>query len=253
MKVPPQIKKCKSMISILIIGIFGGKFIVWKDCFVKFYKRSFENIKMGVFFMDKQLIVTIGREFGSGGHDIAESLAAELGIQLYDKEIIDEAAKRFHFDENVLAYYDEKPVNSVLFPLSLDSLPYGLDDSVEKRTAIAEFSVIREKSEHESFVIVGRCAEHILKDKDILSVFISAEEKDKIARICRKFRLNESDAAALIKRSNNVRRHYHDYYCDDPWGSSNTYDICLNSSMFGVEGCVSLIKACIEAKEKHLQ
>lgn len=106
--------------------------------------------------MEKQVIITIGREFGSGGHEIAKKISEELGIQLYDKEIIDEAAKKFHFDENVLAYYDEKPVNSVLFPLSLDSLPYGMEDSVEKRAAIAEFSVIREKSETESFVIVGR-------------------------------------------------------------------------------------------------
>lgn len=195
--------------------------------------------------MDKQMIITIGREFGSGGYEIAKRVSEELGIKLYDKEIISEVAKKFHYDENVLAYYDEKPVNSVLFPLSLDSFPYGIEESVEKRAAIAEFSIIREKSETESFVVVGRCAEHILKDKDILSVFISADYKDKVARICKKFNLNESDASSLINRSNNVRKHYHDFYCDDPWGSAATYDLCLNSSLFTIDGCVKIIKECV--------
>lgn len=200
--------------------------------------------------MEKQLIITIGREFGSGGREIAKKLSQELGIQLYDKELISEAAKKFHFDENVLAYYDEKPVNSVLFPLSLDSLPYGMEDSVEKRAAIAEFSVIRERSEEDSFVIVGRCAEHILKDKDIISVFIHGEKEDKIARICERYHLNEADAEALINRSDNVRRHYHDFYCDDAWGSAATYDLCVNSSLVGIDGCVELIKKFIELKNQ---
>lgn len=192
--------------------------------------------------MEKQTIVTIGREFGSGGHEIARKLAEALNIQLYDKELISEAAKKFNFDENVLAYYDEKPVNSVLFPLNLDALPYGMEDSVEKRAALAEFSVIREKSETESFVIVGRCAEHILRDKDIVSVFITANQKDKVARICDKFNLSETDAEALITRSDNVRKHYHDFYCDEPWGKATGYSICLNSSVFGIDGCVKLLK-----------
>lgn len=198
--------------------------------------------------MEKQVIITIGREFGSGGHEIAKKVSEDLGIQLYDKEIIEEAARKFHFDENVLAYYDEKPVNSVLFPLSLDSLPYGIEDSVEKRAAIAEFSIIREKSEAESFVIVGRCAEHILKDKDIISIFICADIRDKIARICEKFNLNETDAEALINRSDNVRKHYHDFYCDDEWGKASTYDLCLNSSLLGIDGCVKVIEECIKLK-----
>lgn len=199
--------------------------------------------------MEGQLIVTIGREFGSGGHEIAKKLSEEFGIRLYDKEIISEAAKKFHFDENVLAYYDEKPVNSVLFPLSLDSLPYGMEESVEKRAAIAEFSVIRERSETESFVIVGRCAEYILKDKDIVSVFICAEREDKIARICERYHLNEKDAEALINRSDNVRRHYHDFYCDGAWGSAAAYDLCMNSSQVGIEGCVEVIKKYVELRD----
>jgi cytidylate kinase len=198
--------------------------------------------------MEKQIIITIGREFGSGGHDIARGLSEELDIQLYDKELIREAAKKFNFDENVLAYYDEKPVNSVLFPLNLDALPYGMDESVEKRAAIAEFSVIREKSEKESFVIVGRCAENILKDKEIVSVFITAYEKDKIARICEKFNLTETDAKALINRSDNVRKHYHDFYCDEPWGNAKNYSLCLNSSIYGIDGCIKLIKECVEMR-----
>jgi cytidylate kinase len=195
--------------------------------------------------MEKQIIITIGREFGSGGHEIARKLSEELDIQLYDKELISEAAKKFNFDENVLAYYDEKPVNSVLFPLNLDALPYGMDESVEKRAAIAEFSVIREKSEKESFVIVGRCAENILKDKKIVSVFITADEEDKVARISKKFSLSETDAKALITRSDSVRKHYHDFYCEEPWGNAKNYNICLNSSTYGIEGCVKLIKECV--------
>ena len=200
--------------------------------------------------MEEQVIITIGREFGSGGREIAEKLSEELGITLYDKKLIQSAAEKFHFDENVLAYYDEKPVNSVLFPLNLAMLPYSVGDSVEERAAVAEFSVIREKSEIESFIVVGRCAEHILKDKDILSVFISADPKDRIARICKKYDLYDHDAKALINRSNNVRRHYHDYYCDNPWGEATTYDLCLNSSFFGIDGCVKLIKESIQLHKK---
>ena len=199
--------------------------------------------------MEKQIIVTIGREFGSGGHEIAKKLADELGIKLYDKEIIKAAAEKFHFDENVLEYYDEKPINSVLFPLKLDSLPYGAEESVEKRAAVAEFSVIREKSEKESFVIVGRCAEHILRDKDIVSVFISAEKKDKVARICEKYNLGEMDAAALINRNDSIRKHYHDFYCDDTWADATSYSLCLSSSTFGIDGCVELIKQSVALKK----
>jgi cytidylate kinase len=198
--------------------------------------------------MEKQIIITIGREFGSGGHEIARKLSEELNIPLYDKELISEAAKKFNFDENVLAYYDEKPVNSVLFPLNLGELPYGTDESVEKRAAIAEFSVIREKAEKESFVIVGRCAENILKDRDIVSVFITAEEKDKVARICEKFNLSETDAKALIVRSDKIREHYHDFYCDMPWRNAKNYTICLNSSIYGIDGCVKLIKECVRLR-----
>ncbi len=200
--------------------------------------------------MEKQIIITIGREFGSGGHEIAEKLSKELGIILYDRELIRTAAEKFHFDENVLAYYDEKPIHSVLFPLNLAMLPYAIGDSVEERAAVAEFSVIREKSEKESFIVVGRCAEHILKDKDIISVFISANEKDRIDRICKKYDLYENDAKALISRNNNVRKHYHDYYCDEPWGSATTYHLCLNSSIFGIDGRVELIK---ESVKWHLE
>lgn len=202
--------------------------------------------------MENQLIIAIGREYGSGGHDIAEKLAKELGLKLYDKEIIQEAAKRFKYGEDVLEYYDEKPVNSVLFQLDMETFmqEMSMEDSVEKGVALAEFAVIREKSEQESFVIVGRCAEHILKDKDIISVFIRADDDWKLKRIQEKYDLREDDAAAIIKRNNNVRRCYHNFYCDDTWGSAMGYDLCLNSATFGVDGCVDIIKACVEQKKK---
>lgn len=198
------------------------------------------------------LVITIGRQFGSGGAEIGKQLAKEMGIKFYDKELINLAAKESGLSEQILNDYDEKPTNSFLYSLSLgaysyDSTAYGnFNIPITDKVFMAQAQIIRDLAEKEPCVIIGRCAESILKNHDaLLSVFVHTDLERRIKRISELKNVTPSIAADMIKKIDKKRASYHNYFSDGKWGDAAEYDICLDSKM-GIDNVVKIIKHCAE-------
>lgn len=197
-------------------------------------------------------IITIGREFGSGGHEIGERLSKRLNYALYDREIIDEAAKKSGINIKELQRYDEKAMNSLLYSLVLGNYYKGLENSpLEQPVAIrieqAYFSTITNLAEKEPCIIVGRCADYILKDhKNRISFFITADEKKKIARIKDKYSVTEAEAVKMINKNDRNRRNYYKSITGKTWGMAENYDFCICSSYYEIDSTVEIITGLLQ-------
>ena len=198
--------------------------------------------------MEKQLIISIGREFGSGGHEIAEMLAERFSIKLYDKSLLQDIAQEKQVDGKELERYDEKPRNKFL----TRSL-YGYSQSMEENLANMQFEFIKKRAEKgESFVVVGRCAETILKNQPALvSIFVLGDWESKIDRVVRLYHLTREEAESFINRQDSKRKHYHNYYCKGKWGDSRNYDIAVNSSKLGEKLTADLLAEYILQRQQH--
>ncbi len=195
------------------------------------------------------MIVTIGREHGSNGHDIARALAQELGYVCYDKEIVDTAAENSNFSKEILHSYDEKRVSPYIVPV-----PHylGLNESfrLNMQVASAQFDAIRSLAERGDCIFVGRCADYVLrKEPKLLRVFIMADEDFRIRTMMERKKLSETEARKLIRQVDKDRASYYKYYTDQIWGERENFDLILNSAKIGVDGCVKLIKGYIEAMQ----
>lgn len=204
--------------------------------------------------MKNNLIITIGREFGSGGREIARKVAERLGIKVYDKELISLIAKKSGMSEEVLHDVDETATNSFLYALSsgaFSGAPIVSSGTtmlpVTDKAFITCSKIIKDLAEKESCVIVGRCAESVLKGREgLLTVFISADTQRRIDRIVEHEGISRSDAAGVIKRADKKRASYHNYYSDTRWGSRNAYDLCINTKI-GIDTAVEIIVAAAQA------
>lgn len=191
------------------------------------------------------MIISISREFGSGGHEIAENIARDLDLKFYDRGMLDEIAENMNVDVEVLQKYDEKPRNYML------SRRVGNHtNSMEEIIAEYQFDFIRKKAEEgESFVIVGRCAETVLKDfEELISIFITGERQHKIKRVMEHFNLPENKAIAKMLRHDRKRKQYHNRHSDAKWGDSRLYDLCINSSPLGIEGTIRVLENYIRER-----
>lgn len=197
--------------------------------------------------MEKQLIISVGREYGSGGHEIAEKLAKHYGIQLLDHNLLDEIAAKKNVKMDHLRALDEKHKN----PLSSRTVR-GYSSSPEENMLYLQFDYLREKADSgESFVIVGRCSETILKQYDcMVSIFILADRDKRIERIMRLYHLTESQAAKKIREKDMNRRRYHNSFCVGKWGNCRNYDVSLNSSKLGIDGSVKLLTDYIDRRRQ---
>lgn len=193
------------------------------------------------------LVITIGRQFGSGGRAIGKMVAEKLGINFYDKEIIDMAAKESGINHEILSSYDEKPTNSFLYSLSLGA--YSFENSVHgipqipvvDKVFAVQSQIIKDLAEKESCVIVGRCADSILKDHDnLFSVFIHADFDSRIERVSEYENCYHDEAAELVRKADKKRASYHNYFSENKWGLSTSYDLCLNSKI-GLEKAADII------------
>lgn len=193
--------------------------------------------------MEKQLIVAIGREFGSGGHEIGERIAKQLNISFVDRSMLDEMFSGNGKHKDQIEKYEE----DVAKPF-LHKHVRGFTNSIEENLAEAQFEYIREKAASgESFVIVGRCGEAVLRgNKNLVSVFVLGDMYDKIHRVMDKYSLPERDAIEKINRHDRKRKRYHNTYSDFKWGDSRGYDLCINSSKLGVRGTAEMLCKYIE-------
>lgn len=199
--------------------------------------------------MGKQIIISVGREFGSGGHEIAERLAKHYNIPLYDKEIFQHVEEKSAINADVAKYFDEKPVNPIFYPVAMDASYLPLEQSVA--THIFDFIRTKGDKEKESFVIVGRCAEYVLRDNpNMISIFILGDKEVKKERIMKKFNLDEKAAYNKMKKADKMRKTYHNFYAEGKWGDSRSYDICVNSSTLGIDKTLDTLIAYIDAAMK---
>ena len=195
--------------------------------------------------MGKQIIISIGREFGSGGHEIAECLAKHYNIPLYDKEIFEHIEEKGSISADVARYFDEKPVNPVFYPVMLDGNNLPLEQTVANH--IFDFIRTKGDKEKESFVMVGRCAEYVLRDNpNVISIFVLGDKEVKCKRVMEKYKLDEKGAYNRMKKEDKMRKTYHNFYADDKWGDSRSYDICVNSSTLGIDKTVEALIAYID-------
>lgn len=180
--------------------------------------------------MGKQLIISIGREFGSGGHEIAEMLAEKFGLDLYDSNLLGEIATEKNVDSSHLEKYDEVPKNRIF-----SRIVKGYSNSMEENIANMQFDFLQKKaSKGDSFVVVGRCSETILKSyPTLVSIFILGDWNHKVERVKKLYNLSDTEAEIFIRKQDRKRKMYHNYYCEGKWGDSRNYDLSVNSSKLG--------------------
>lgn len=195
--------------------------------------------------MSSQFIISIGREFGSAGHEIAQKLAEHYDIPLLDHNLLDEIALEKNIDVNKLKGHDEKNRKPGLY-----RTVKGFSSHPEDNVAFLQFDYLRKKAEKgESFVIVGRCSEDILKEYNgLISIFILGDMESKVERIKKLYELSDFHARKLIKEKDMKRKRYHNSYCEGKWGDSRNYDISINSSKTGLDNTLKLLIDYIDTR-----
>ncbi len=192
-----------------------------------------------------QMIISIGREYGSGGHEIAQKLSKKLGIAMYDRNMLESIAEYKGVDYSELQKYDEAPRNKLM-----TRTIKGMSSSHEDNIAQMQFEYLKEKAKKgESFVAVGRCAETVLKGNEALvSFFILGDKESRIQRIAKIRNMSYDEAKSAVSRHDRSRKFYHNRYSDVKWGDSRNYDITINSSKIGVDEVVNILLEYIDKR-----
>lgn len=203
-------------------------------------------------------IITIGRQFGSAGREIGQKVAAYFDIPCYDKELLSRAAKESGYCEEMIETHDERPTNSFLYNLVMDTYSFGynassfMDMPISHKIFLAQFDTIKKMASEGPCVMVGRCADYALSDYDnCINLFIYGNEDKKVKRIMEKYNLTESKAKDMIVKKDKQRQSYYNYYSSKKWGRADSYDLCINSSLLGIEGTVKLIIQAVEDFEER--
>lgn len=198
--------------------------------------------------MDNKMTITIGRQYGSAGLEIGKKLAEELGVNLYDKEMLKRAAKESGLCEELFETHDEKPTNSFLYSLVMDTYSLGYSSSsyadmpINHKVFLAQFDAIKKIADEGPCVMVGRCADYALEErKNVINVFIYADMDQRVRRIAQKYDLTDAKAKDMIIKTDKKRASYYNYYTNKEWGDAKGYDLCLNSGKLGVYGTVKVI------------
>ena len=201
----------------------------------------------------KKKIVTISRQYGSGGRYIGENLAKAMGVPCYDEKLIDMVAKESGFAQSFVAEKGERMTGSLLFniasSLSFANNVFSTNNGVTLQDEIyfTQNRIIKELADKGPCVIVGRCADYILREReDCLNVFIFADNESKIERAEKYFNITREEAPAVLKKKDKARANHYKYYTDQEWGMASNYDLCLNSGLIGIEGCVKAIQQVLE-------
>lgn len=200
--------------------------------------------------MSQKIIITIGREFGSGGREIGKKLAENMGIDFYDKELITLAAKESGMSKEVFESIDETATSSLLYSLSLGNyrgMPGTVEMPLNDKLFLFQSNVIKEAAQKGSCVIVGRCADYILrKDLNSVHLFIHAPMVHRIERISKLHNISSKEAEEMIKKVDKKRAAYYNFYSSKRWGSISNFHLCVDSSVLGVEGTAEVLQLFAE-------
>ncbi len=206
--------------------------------------------------MKTNTIITIGREYGSAGREIGRRIAEDFGIKLYDKEMLARAAKESGICEEIFESHDEKPTNSFLYSLVMDTYSMGYsgntytDMPINHKVFLAQFDAIKKIADEGPCILVGRCADYALESyKNVVSVFIHADLDARIRRIARLYDLTDAKAKDRILKTDKQRSSYYNYYTNKKWSNADSYELCLNSAELGIEGTAKAIEQYVMLKE----
>ena len=201
---------------------------------------------MTIMANDDKIIISVGRQLGSGGHVVAKMLAAEFGCKFYDREVLNLAAKESGFSAEFFEKNDERKgfLSSVFHmhvPFISDNTFYNNGISQENLFKL-QSDAIRKAAEESSCVFVGRCADYVLREhRNLVSVFITADMDERIAQVSQRHGCTADEARKIIESGESTRASFYNYYTGKTWGSSASYDLCINSSRLGLEGTKDLI------------
>ena len=201
--------------------------------------------------MAKKVVITIARQYGSGGREIGERIAAALGIPIYDKEIITDAASKGELNTEVIRKADESAANSLLYTLAMGSniagttMHFGYKMPINDKLFILQSELIKEYAEKGSCVIIGRCADYVLRERDdTLRLFIYGDLEHRKARVLKRNPdIKPGHVIDVINKTDKRRSSYYNFYTGNKWGKYDNYDIAINSSTLGIEGTAKLIAA----------
>ena len=203
-------------------------------------------------------IITIGRQFGSGGKEIGEKLAKALGVKFYDEQMLERASKESGLCKEIFESHDEKPTNSFLYSLVMDTYSPGYssgsfnDMPLNHKVFLAQFDAIKKIAEEGPCVLVGRCADYALEsNENLVSVFIHADIDSRTKRIARDFDLTDSKAKEMIFKTDKKRASYYNYFTNKKWGDAAGYHYSFCSSKLGIDGTVEAIKEVIKIRENN--
>lgn len=208
--------------------------------------------------MNGKKIFTIGRQFGSGGRKVGKLLAERLEIPFYDKELLSRAAEESGLNEQLFKNADEKPTNSLLYSLMMGNYPMSIgtlgytEMPLNDQLFLLQSKTIKNIASEGSCVLVGRCADYILRDDpDLVSIFIHAPIDERVYRATNTYEFPADKAEDICLKNDKTRANFYNYYSDKKWGMCRTYDLSLDSAQLGIEGCVDMILAFVENSEKH--
>jgi CMP/dCMP kinase len=207
--------------------------------------------------MESSVIITLARQFGSGGTEIGEKLAEKLGIPFYDKSLIHIAAKESGIDEDLFDYADEKAFHN--FWTATAGNFYGSRISLfnempmNDKLFLIQSDIIRKLAANGSCVIIGRCADYILRDDEhTVPVFIHSSEQDRLDRVIHTYGISEKDAREIMVKTDKKRAAYYNYYSGGKWGRADNYDLSINSGVVGIDGAVEVISFFAAMKSKTI-
>lgn len=197
--------------------------------------------------MAENMVITIGRQFGSGGREIGVKLGELLGFKVYDKELITLAAQKNGVSPDYLRQVDEKATNSLLYTLAIGSSLYGarnlgVDVPINDQLFITQTEIIKKAAEERECVFIGRCADYVLRNhQKRISCFVYADMEARIARVCKRHGIGRSEAIDLINKTDKRRVSYYNFYTGRKWGKFDNYHLSINSSALGIDGTARLI------------
>ena len=205
-------------------------------------------------------VITIGRQYGSAGHDIGQMVAEALGYKFYDKELVEIAAKKSNISKEAVDDIDEKATSSFLYSLASGNYslrgitgPLYYEMPLNDKLFIAQSQVIKDVAGRDNCVIVGRCADYVLDDAKnvgLLNVFIYADQDFRIRRVKETFNITERQAKDRVIKTDKQRRIYYSYYSNRDWGSMSNYDMCLNTCKLGIKTAANIIINYVKGLDK---
>jgi len=192
---------------------------------------------------DNELIINVGRQFGSGGRLVALALGRKLGIPVYDQELIAKAAEQSGFSKELFANSDEKRNLLALSSFIVDVGRFGSADNYmsDNQLFVIQSNVIRSLADKGPAIFIGRCSDYILRDRKCLDVFVTATDEVRIKRVAERMNITPEQADSLMRKKDRTRETYYNYYTFGNWGVASNYDLCVDSSVLGIDGTADMI------------